>query len=476
MRKLLSKTSIILILLLGLSGCNTSDSWPDEESYSTPQDFDNALQETYDVFLSRGYYGGSNGGDLNSLPEVLADNVIRNPNGRNSKRTLYDYTFNAANADMGLYATAYNMINRTNLILYYLELSNFQDSYKSQLAAEARALRAIAHFDVVKFYSKIPTQNGDLGLGIPYVTDAFQNTPPARLSVIETYTKIIDDLEFAYNKIDSNYKAGRLNKEAVALYLSRVHLYLGGDENNSKASQYASAVSTPPTQRNNLADVFTDNTKSGVIFFIPNIPGDDGNDVALGSIWGVGSLNNRTSEYNVTPSFFQMFEPNDIRKEAFMKTGIDNHGSLGIFVSKLWGKDGSHNGIVDLKILRAEEAILNKAEAEYKLGNYGVALTELDRLREVRYENFTSGNETDDALWEAIKLERRLEFAFEYNRFLDIKRWGEDLNRFDEGHQEDGSGEHPNKLYVENSNFRFVLPFSQDALSRNPNLIQNPGY
>ncbi|HLS10636.1 MAG TPA: RagB/SusD family nutrient uptake outer membrane protein [Flavobacteriaceae bacterium] len=477
MRDFTGKITFGLFLVLGLMSCDsTSDSLPDD-GFNNAQDFEIALNETYNGFLSRGYYGGSDEGDLNSLPEVLGDNVILNPNGRSTKKALYDYNFDPANTDMGIYISAYSMIYNANLILYNLELHNFHESFHFQIASEARALRAIAHFDVVKFYGKIPSQGGELGLGIPYITDPDQDTsPPARLELIDTYNKIISDLEFAFNHIDSDKKEGRLNKEAIALYLSRIYLYLGGEENNMKASQYASEVTTQPTQRNNLADVFTDDTKDGVIFHLPIFPTGDGSEVQIGRTWGKGSNSNRASEFNVTPSFYAMYSSDDIRKEAFMKEGKDDNGDHGVFISKLWGKDGSHNGVVDLKILRAEEAILNKAEAEYKLGNHAVALAELNRLRSVRYDNFTPGDESEEALWEAIKLERRLEFAFEYHRFIDIKRWGEDLNRFDEGHQKDGSGQKPEALYIENSDPRFVQPFSQESIIRNPNLIQNPGY
>src|SRR5699024_5279759 len=481
MKKIIYKTTLALFLAIGLVSCDSEldqlphDSLGTDQAYNTAQDFENALRGTYSVFFSDGYYGGGDSGDLNTLPEVLADNVIRNPNGRGTKRSLYDYFFDASNAHMSIYTAGYSMIYRANLILDYMEKNDFQGENRLQFQAEARALRAIAHFGIVKFFGKIPSQGGDLGLGIAYVTEPDPKITPARLPLLETYDKIIEDLEFAYNNIDSSFKDGRLNKEAIALYLSRVHLYLGGDDNNLKASSYASEVVTQPAEREQITGVFTDSIKSGVVFYISNIAGADGMDVSIGNAWGQGNVNGRTSEYNVTSSFYNMFDDSDIRKEAFMKEGRDNSGNRGIFISKIWGKDGAYNGKVDLKILRAEEAILNKAEAEYKLRNYPQALIELDKLRELRYENFTSGNETGDDLWEAIKLERRLEFAFEYNRFLDIKRWGEDLNRFDEGHQADGTGNRPVRLNVENSDIRFVLPYSQESLNRNHNTVQNPG-
>lgn len=479
MKKIIYKSALALFLAVGLVSCDSDldqlphDDLGTEQAYNTSQDFDNALRGAYRVFFNDGYYGGGDSGDLNALPEVLADNVIRNPNGRGTKRTLYDYNFDASSAHMSIYSAAYSMVYRSNLILHYLDENDYQGESRDKVTAEARALRGIAHFDVVKFYAKIPTQGGELGLGIPYVTEPDPKVTPSRLGLLETYDKILEDLEYAYDNIGASLVDGRLNKEAIALYLSRINLYLG---EYRKAADYAAEVTTQPANRSQLTDLFLDNNKAGLVFYISNTPGADGMDATIGNTWGQGNQYGRTSEYNVTPSFYNMFDDEDIRKTATMKDGKDNGNNEGIFPAKTWGKDENFNGIVDLKILRAEEAILIEAEAEYKLGNEGSALAALNRLREVRYENFTSANEAGNALWDAIKLERRFELAFEYSRFLDIKRWGDDLNRVDEGHIKDGSGVNPVKLNVENSNIRFVLPYSQESMNRNSNIVQNPGY
>lgn len=482
MIKTIYKTTLVLFLSLGIMSCDSDldqsphDNLGSDQAYDTPQDFENAIRGTYRVFFSDGYYGGGDSGDLTSLAEVLGDNVIRNLSGRGTKRSLYDYTFNASNGTMSLYTAAYSMIYRANLILYYIEKNDFQGPNREQISAEARALRAIAHFDVVKYYAKIPTQGGELGLGVPYVTEADPKIKPERLDLLDTYAKIIEDLEYAHSNISSNIIDGRLSKQAIALYLSRVHLYLGGAENNTKASKYASEVVVKPTPIESVEDLFVDETKQGLVFYISNIPGADGMDESIGTTWGQGKVDERTSEYNVTKSFYNMFDDKDVRKKAFMRIGKDNGKNPGIFVAKQWGKKDIDNGIVDIKILRAEEAILNKAEAEFKLGNEALALSELNELRKNRYEDFTPGNEAGKDLEDAIKLERRLEFAFEYNRFLDIKRWGDNLKRFNEGYHSDGEGQKPVVSGIENSNVRFVLPYSQESMNRNPNIIQNPGY
>ena len=131
--------------------------------------------------------------------------------------------------------------------------------------------------------------------------------------------------------------------------------------------------------------------------------------------------------------------------------------------------------MVDIKILRAAEARLNKAEALYELGQETAARAALDEVRTRRYENPPSG-ESGTALRDAIRLERRLEFAFEYQRFFDLKRWGLGVTRADFGDLEDGDGTPSDELVLPAGSFKLQLPIDQSSIIVNPNLQQNPGY
>ena len=69
-----------------------------------------------------------------------------------------------------------------------------------------------------------------------------------------------------------------------------------------------------------------------------------------------------------------------------------------------------------------------------------------------------------------------MEFAFEYQRFFDIKRWGLSVNRAATGDIADGSGTPSDVLTLANGSNKFQLPIAQESLDVNPNLQQNPGY
>lgn len=78
-----------------------------------------------------------------------------------------------------------------------------------------------------------------------------------------------------------------------------------------------------------------------------------------------------------------------------------------------------------------------------------------------------------EALLEAYMNERRLELAFEGQRWFDLVR----LNKVEEVMNSlwsRDSGRRPQKLPF--TEFSYRLPLPQPALDANDNLVQNPGY
>src|SRR5690606_12761579 len=241
----------------------------------------------------------------------------------------------------------------------------------------------------------------------------------------DVYSKIIEDLTDAASGINPANPVGRFNADAVNLILSRVYLYMGQWQN---AADAASNVSKPVASMSNVVDIWQDNSQDGLVFYIPYIFTPP---ASPGVTWSQGGLSNIIPEYVVSYDFYNTFSSNDIRFEAYTISAVTLDGTTAIplnSIRKLLGKNGATNGQVDWKIFRAEEAQLNKAEALINLGQEGPARAALDVVRNQRYTSF-AGGETGTALRDAIRLERRLEFAFEYQRYFDLKRWGLSLER-----------------------------------------------
>ncbi|RMZ59459.1 RagB/SusD family nutrient uptake outer membrane protein [Chryseobacterium nematophagum] len=455
-----------------------------ENIYSSEANFRVMMDGAYDAFKGSGYYSGDTGSSI-ILGDVLADNLILNPKGRQTNTVAYQWSYSPQSSDVtALYGGAYTVISRANSILDNISRVPYTDVMKN-IEAEAKAVRAIAHFDIARAYAKIPTQSGDAptSLGIAYVTHFDPEAKPSRdATVTETYNKIIKDLEEALVNINTtNATVGRLNKTSVLGFLSRVYLYKG---DYTKAAEYGEQCISISSglrslgKRDNFVDLWRDNSDDGELFTIlnSNLASDN---VTVGVAYNqdVGGIR---SEYSVNFDLFTKYTGNDVRKEAYVLTA--NTGSIPYnHVIKYRSRESTKVlQVVDIKFLRVAEVYLNTAEAYMKSGtNPTRALQLLNLLREERYNPYTPGTETGAALLNAIYEERRLELAFENDRFWTIKRLGQAVVRSNFGSAVDGTGgDQPEGALktLPANNFRFVLPIPQDAINLNPNIAQNPNY
>lgn len=472
MKKIFFNISLFILAIGAFTSCDDNldqlpfDSFATDNAFNTAQDFENGIRGVYLQFLQGAYFGSSDGGSVISFADVASDNTTLSQFGRGTKSAIHTWRYSAGSGNMGgLYNNAYFVIYSANQVLYYAQ--SFEGDNKENIVAEAKAIRAIAHFELVKTFGPIPTQSGDANsaLGIAYVTEADANITPPRETVGAVYEKIATDLAEAAADINADNGNGRLNKDAVNIILSRVYLYMGQWQNAINA---ANAVSTPVAPRNKIVDVWQDTDKSGVVFYIPN------DDNSVGVTWSQGGTNNIIPEYVASYELTNTYAADDIRKEAYIISATASGNPVNA-IRKFLGKNGGADGKVDIKVYRAAEAKLNIAEAQYNLGNESAARTALDAVRTKRYTSPPSG-ETGTALRDAIRLERRLEFAFEYQRFFDMKRWGLSITRDGSGDLADGSGVPSEVQNLPAGSFKFQLPIDQSILDRNPNTVQNPGY
>lgn len=471
---------ILMLVVGGFTSCDAEldqlpfDEFATENAFVSANDFENGIRGVYealineDIFVSM--YSGADSGTMLSAPDVLSDNVTLSQDGRQTKSTLHAWRYSPQSPSLSVYSGAYRLIYRANQLLFYAE--SYDGENKANIVAEAKALRALAHFNVVSFYGKIPTQSGDANasLGVAYVVDADATIEPARETVGAVYDKIVTDLLEARADINTSNPENRLNKEGVNLLLSRVYLYMGEWQKSINA---ANLVTTPVANRADVVGVWEDTNKKGVLFYIVNEPGGP-LDNSIGVTWSQGSASGLTPEYVSSFELTNLYAADDIRKEAYLFDGVASGNNVN-GIKKLFGRTGANNGKVDYKIFRAAEAKLNIAEAQFNLSNEGPALIALDAVRSKRYTTPPTG-EAGNALRDAIRLERRLEFAFEYQRFFDLKRWGVGVIRGNEGDYSNGGGTPSEVLTLPAGSFKFQLPISQNTMDRNPNLVQNPGY
>ena len=148
--------------------------------------------------------------------------------------------------------------------------------------------------------------------------------------------------------------------------------------------------------------------------------------------------------------------------------------------------------ITDWILFRLGEIYLNKAEAEFELGNEEAARNSVNEIRKrAGMPQYNSPITLDE-----IRRERKIELAFEGNRYFDVRRWRtavKDLSNAYHGlryildAESYGSGTQKYKVEITENvagsnpvpyfeNKHYYLPISKSRTTANPNLVENPEY
>lgn len=411
-------------------------------------------------------------GSWNILADVLSDNLIISQAGRLTLKTYGEWRYQGNNT-YGLFKDGYTMTRRANAILE--NIGKFPaGAFKDNATGEALAIRAMVYFDMARVYSKTYLNATATDSTLPYVISTDPTILPSKEPLKGFYDKVINDLNQSLTLINTNNGTGRLNKAAVAGLLSRVNLYKGDYAACITASNIALGGSPVLPDIATFSKIWTDETEDGVLFKIVNTAVDNIN--TQGVNYFQTSNGEIKSEYVVEYNFSQLFTTDDIRKNAYIKTS-SFQGNTYNNVIKYSGGKGKASGVVDAKVIRTAEVLLNRAEAYYRLGNEVNALADLRLLKANRYTGYVNETFTGQVLLNEILKQRRLELAFEGDRFWDLKRRNQSVKRdATKGDKADGSGT-PYVFSILNvGDFKFQLPFPQSEINFNTKLIQNPGY
>jgi len=439
--------------------------------YKTLEDYKLANEGLYAGFFTSNYYG--NNGIL-SRPDIVSDNVILAQKGRKSNQSFHEWRY-SPNLSWNMLYGAYVVNGRANYMvdnINNLVAGPERDNYLGM----AKASRALAMFDLLRVYSKIPTQSSDANasLGISINTDTNPNAQVTRSTVADSYAWVIDQLESAKTLISSTNDVDEMNLEAVNGILSRVYLYNGDYQ---KCIDAANEVTTPIASVSDFPNVWNDSSVEGVLFKINQDRVQD--NISLGTDWSQSVSGNVIPEYVLSFELSNLYQANDVRKTSYSFLGTDSDGNTYNAIFKMFGETGQNNGVVDAKVIRSAEVYLNKAEAYFMNSDEANALIALDMVRQNRYTGFASGNETGSALIDAIKLERRLELFAEGHRFFDLKRWGNSVSRSTtDGEFSDGTGTPVPAAFTNmaSGSYLFQFPIPQSERDVFPGLEQNPGY
>ncbi|HLR24568.1 MAG TPA: RagB/SusD family nutrient uptake outer membrane protein [Fodinibius sp.] len=154
------------------------------------------------------------------------------------------------------------------------------------------------------------------------------------------------------------------------------------------------------------------------------------------------------------------------------------------FVDENWAGSMGESSSPNWMMIRYAEILLNYAEAQFHLGNEGIAREYVNMVRSRPSVDMPDVTESGSALLDRIKNERRVEFYLEEHRFFDVRRWTEQFASTDSIRRVQVMVESDGETTISYSGIQswklpehtYLLPIPQDEILSNPALNQNPGY
>ncbi|MFV5700752.1 RagB/SusD family nutrient uptake outer membrane protein [Flavobacterium sp. XS2P12] len=415
------------------------------------------------------------------LSSIASDDADKgsSPGDTGSDKDLMDaLTYNASTPSTSeIFAANYEGINRCNQALSIIpQLDKADPALRARLLGEAKFLRAFMYFTLVKTYGGVP------------IIDHLPNPSSeedrimqlTRKSSAEVYAYIESDLNDAIAALPnkSEYAAsekGRASKGAAYALLAKINLYQKNwqkvvDNCNlvtgyAIVSDYASMYKL--AGENDAESIFeiqgTGSVPAKGISGYSNTQGARG---AGGWGWGFNTP---------SQSLVNAYEAGDVRKNAtiiFAGTTLYDGRVVPLTVEnprynyKAYSSaftDGWETD-VNIKYLRYAEVLLMKAEALNELNQTTAAIPLLNQIRtRAGLGNTTAVSQGDvrTAIWK----ERRVEMAFEHDRFFDLVRTGQAAAAFAIDGKTFVTGKHE------------VFPLPQSFITQANGLsIQNLGY
>lgn len=374
------------------------------------------------------------------------------------------------------YDTSYDIINQANLILEYTPgLTDATQAEKNQIKAEALTIRAYAHFLLSLVYSQDYKYTSDAShLGIVCNTESIKAgiKYPARKTVAETYSIIINDLATA---IDNYSSQSLLPGQTYSLFnvnntkalLARVYLQKG-DWNNAYTTAN-DVITTSGITLSASADYVAQWTQ-------PDLPVSeillefatrrDSEDIVMSSMSQVFGYTTSTSyqRYVASNDLVNLYESNDLRKQLFLTQPLQTLVN-GVLTNVNYNFTKKYQDNAGYVAFRLSEMYLIRAEAALETNRSDAAMADINIIR-ARANATLLTNTTN--LKENILLERRKELCFEGHLFFDLVRNHKNISRTDGCISTNCSLTYPS--------LKFVLPIPTYNTNLNPNLQQNDSY
>lgn len=444
---------IPLVVVTGLIGCDKELNLKNPQAidaagaFSTGEKVEKVLIGNYATMGSQSLFGGNafwmselmaSDGELNWVgtfaepKQIWGKNILSN-NGYVS----------------GLYIAAYSAIFNANNIIANAAIVDASD--QARVIAEAKFQRAMAYFELIKYFGEKPYFAGNAASlkGVPLITSPGPSAPQdvfyllPRASVEEVYQQIIADFKYAETNLPAT-NGFYANKPSASLALARVYLQQEKFADARDAADRCISVATANgfSLVSAYANAFNNDANTSEDLFAMQVTDQSGANSCF-TFFSTAPYGARDGDIEITDKHYNKYDPSDQRRSLFFY-------ELGSWRCGKW-RDIYKN----VKVMRLAEAYLTRAEGNLRLGTAVGATPDQDVNQTVTRAGLTA---LTGVTLDQILHERELELSFEGQGLWDAKRLRQTV---------DGKAWNDDKL-------TFPIPLRE--ININPSLEQNSGY
>ena len=453
------KLLLLLFLTVSFGACNLLDEPSPTDLSAADAIKDGATAEAaligiYSSMQQRGYYGGQ----YPLIAEALGGDAVTGGYQVISLDELGNRAVTPSNVlTEELWLSIYRVVANCNGLLTALpNVADLTAERKKDIQGQARAIRAMAHFDLLRYFGE--HWNTSSAFGVPIVTTVQTiDDRPTRATVGAVYKVVTDELIASLGLINAKSNTPQyVNVQTVNALLARVYLY---QKQLTLAGDYATKVINSPNynllEGADYASVYESRRTSESIFELAfNVQNKSAYNALTYGRSGAARPEVNFMAAETLGAFFKKTRGGDVRSNLLNFDEKDNDATIvpNGRTQKYRGEDLRDNPAY---ILRLAEMYLIRAEVKGRTA--GLADMNVVRAKRSIYLLTPAMVATDDAYRTAILDERRAELNFEGHRLFDLAR----LRRL--------------KTDIGVADFRSIAPIPGREIKA-AGLTQNPGY
>lgn len=391
--------------------------------------------------------------------EGRADNVQTAQSGEGLSLIQNNLDESVASAD---WTALYTMISRANYAIKYIPgVYKEGDNAGNQLVGQARALRALAYFYLVRVWGDVPL------ITEPYLSieqDIFVKKTDQELVL----DQIEDDLTYAaahcVSRFNNNNDRIMFTQGSANALLT--HVYMWRHKYSEAAATSALVLANPLYTLVPMSDwgkMFTDSYSKESIF---EVGYNETETNSLRVLYAIGSY----AIYTPSAKFKSSYETGDQRIDYVYDVTLADPKAIWKYLGRGVSDEVSTASKQNIVLMRLADIMLLRAEALIKLGSGANKTEALSLLNTIRtraglttFATEAAANAVYGDLETAILHERSIELCYEGHRWFDLVRTGKAI----------ATMKPLNGLTDERN---LVWPVYIGVLNKNPNMEQNEYY